>query len=283
MADIKPFVFVLMPFTKDFDDIYKLGIKDCCNQVGFIAERVDEQIYSESILERIYRQIKVCDIVIADMTSKNPNVFYEVGYAHALGKPCILLTQNADDIPFDLKHHRHIVYEGSICNLKERLSEELSWHMQQIEDKKTKKLLVNIKSTVGFLTKTAYAARGKVDIEIDIQNVSGEKIREIEAIYLHTGRDWGFFQDQSKCSKSKSSIDDYNLRHFIKPATPSLSPNTWAPISITGKKTLATAYDGEDLKDTYHLVGHVTLEIVTDSGSYRERLELDVVVDEIPF
>ena len=70
MADIKPFVFVLMPFTKDFDDIYKLGIKDCCNQVGFIAERVDEQIYSESILERIYRQIKVCDIVIADMTSK---------------------------------------------------------------------------------------------------------------------------------------------------------------------------------------------------------------------
>jgi nucleoside 2-deoxyribosyltransferase len=283
MAEIRPFAFVLMPFSKDFDDIYQLGIKECCNTVGFVAERVDEQIYSETILERIYRQIKVADIVIADMTNRNANVFYEVGYAHALGKPCILLTQNADDIPFDLKHHRHIVYEGSIGTLKERLEGELSWHMQQIEENKTKKLLVNIKSTVGFLTKTSYAARGKVDIEIDIQNVSGEKIREIEAIYLHTGKLWDFSQDQNKCSKSKSSLDDYALRHFIKPATPSLSPNTWAPISITGKKTLATAYDGEVLKDSYHLVGHVTLEIVTDSGSYRERLDLDVEVDELPF
>src|SRR3954452_23592229 len=67
----------------------------------------------KDFLERIYRQIELADIIIADMSGKNPNVFYEVGYAHAKQKLCILLTANADDIPFDLKHQRHIVYGES--------------------------------------------------------------------------------------------------------------------------------------------------------------------------
>lgn len=272
-----------MPFTKDFDDIYKLGIKDCCQQLDFLAERVDEQIYSDTILERIYRQIKISDVIIADMTGRNPNVFYEVGYAHALGKSCILLTQSAEDIPFDLKHHRHIVYDGSIGKLKSALTNELIWHKQRIEEKNRKQLSIKIRSIVGFLSTTSFAARGKIDIEVDIQNISGEKIREIEAIYLHTGERWDFYQDDSKCSKSKSNLGDYKLRHFIKPSTPSLSPDTWAPVSITGKKVLAYAHEGETLKDSYHLVGHVTLEIVTESGAYRERLDLEVDVDELPF
>src|SRR4051794_41173526 len=77
--------------------------------------------------DRIYRQIEVADIVIADMTGKNPNVFYEVGYAHAKGKLTILLTSDATDIPFDLKHTRHIVYGQSITTLRERLIEDLQW------------------------------------------------------------------------------------------------------------------------------------------------------------
>lgn len=89
-----------MPFDGDFDDIYKLGIKQSCIDAGAYCERVDEQIFNESILDRIYNQISKANIVIADMTNRNPNVFYEVGYAHALGKTTILLTKNSDDIPF---------------------------------------------------------------------------------------------------------------------------------------------------------------------------------------
>jgi nucleoside 2-deoxyribosyltransferase len=99
----KPFVFVLMPFKNEFDDIYQLGIVAACKEAGAYCERVDEQIYHGSILERIYVQIAKADIIIADMTGQNPTVFYETGYAHALGKPYILLTQRAEDIPFDLK------------------------------------------------------------------------------------------------------------------------------------------------------------------------------------
>lgn len=88
----KPFVFVLMPFDKKFDEIYKLGIKSACIEAGAYCERVDEQIYTENMLDRIYNQIAKADIVISEMTGRNPNVFYETGYAHALGKQVILLT-----------------------------------------------------------------------------------------------------------------------------------------------------------------------------------------------
>ena len=94
------FAFVLMPFDKAFDDVYKLGIKETANQLGILAERVDEQIFQEGILERIYRQIDAADLIIADMSGQNPNVFYEVGYAHAKGKLCVLMTKDVDDIPF---------------------------------------------------------------------------------------------------------------------------------------------------------------------------------------
>jgi hypothetical protein len=123
----KKFCFVLMPFDKEFDDIYKLGIKQSCADAGAYCERVDEQIFNESILERIYNQISKADVVIADMTNRNPNVFYEVGYAHALGKTTILLTKNSDDIPFDLKHYPHIIYNNQIVKLKEELTTRVRW------------------------------------------------------------------------------------------------------------------------------------------------------------
>src|SRR5437870_420423 len=109
----KPFVFVLMPFDQTFDDIYKFGIKGAAQDAGAYAERIDEQIFTEGILDRVFNQINKADVIVADMTGRNPNVFYEVGYAHALGKIGLLLTQDAADIPLDLKH-QHIVYGGSI-------------------------------------------------------------------------------------------------------------------------------------------------------------------------
>lgn len=127
----KPFVFVLMPFQKAFDDIYRLGIRGAAEEVGAYAERVDEQMYKEGILDRIYNQINKADIIVADMTGKNANVFYEVGYAHALGKIVLLLTQDVNDIPFDLQHRPHIDYGGSIVTLKEKLTAWLRWGMAE--------------------------------------------------------------------------------------------------------------------------------------------------------
>ncbi len=98
----KPFIFVLMPFDEKFDNIY-YGIKEAAEDAGAYAERVDKQIFTEGILDRIFNQISKADVIVAEMTGRNANVFYEVGYAHALNKIVLLLTQKKDDIPFDLE------------------------------------------------------------------------------------------------------------------------------------------------------------------------------------
>jgi len=127
---LQPRVFVLMPFGLD-RDVYEVGIQQACIEVGAECSRVDEQLYSESMLNRIYDQIQTADVVVADMTGQNPNVFYEVGYAHAVSQRVVLLTRQVEDIPFDLKHYRHIVYGNSLSKLKEELKEKLEWALQQ--------------------------------------------------------------------------------------------------------------------------------------------------------
>ncbi len=130
----KPFVFVLMPFDSSFDDIYKFGIKGAAQDAGAYAERIDEQIFTEGILDRVFNQINKADVIVADMTGRNANVFYEVGYAHALGKIVLLLTQDVSDIPFDLQHHQHTVYKGKIETLRKQLTSKLEWAI--LESKK---------------------------------------------------------------------------------------------------------------------------------------------------
>jgi hypothetical protein len=139
----KPFCFVLMPFAETFTDIYNLGIKETCEQAGAYCERVDEQVYQGNILDRVYNQIAKADFIIADMTGRNANVFYEVGYAHAIGKSTILLTQHNDDIPFDLKHFPHVVY-NNITALKAELKKWVEWNIQNPKIKIENKLSIEI-------------------------------------------------------------------------------------------------------------------------------------------
>lgn len=137
-----PFVFVLIPLNSDFDDIYQFGIKEACTEAGARCEKVSEQYYDGNITNRIYKQIEKADIIIADMTGQNPNVFYETGYAHALSKRVILLTQNIKDIPFDLKNYHHIIYGGKIAELREKLSKKISWAIENPKESPGEKIKI---------------------------------------------------------------------------------------------------------------------------------------------
>lgn len=120
--------FVMMSFDDEFKNIYELGIKNACLEININCERVDEQTFTHTILEQIYDQIKDADILIADLTKPNLNVYYELGYAHGNNKKVILLTStNVDNIPFDLKNYYHIVYDNNdLLNLKYKLIEKLT-------------------------------------------------------------------------------------------------------------------------------------------------------------
>jgi len=102
-------VAVMMPFKKDFDDVYDT-IKEACNNVDMICHRSDDFWNDSVIINDIFELIYRSSIVIVDFSGKNENVFYEAGIAHTLGKKVIPITQNINDIPFDLRHHRHLEY-----------------------------------------------------------------------------------------------------------------------------------------------------------------------------
>ncbi len=280
---VRPFAFVLMPFTRDFDDIYKLGIQAACTEAGVLAERVDEQNYSETILERIYRQIQVSDFVIADMTGRNPNVFYEVGYTHAKNKLCTLLTNTAEDIPFDLKHHRHIVYEGSIQTLKAKLAIELEWLKGESGKQKTQSISIEFNSAFGILEKTDWLFSGDLEMAFDLHNRSGKRSPDIEAIYIFTNHDWSFKQGTEDCPVAPSSEGPAKKKTFIKPPVQRLLPGGWAQIKLKGRRSLWSKWSGEEAKETYRFSSPVHFELHTSEGILRYSVPVSVDFDEVPF
>lgn len=279
----KPFAFVLMPFDDAFDDIYRLGIQAVASECDVVAERVDEQSFSETILERIYRQIEAADFIIADMTGRNPNVFYEVGYAHARDKLCTLLTQTAEDIPFDLKHHRHIVYGNSISTLKKKLTAEIIWLKAEFEKRKTNAFTIELKWPYGYLKTTDYSAHAHVEFSFDINNKTKKNSPDIDAIYLHTGPGWKFKQSGDICPSSASDKDKANLRHFIKSPVPRLSSGGWAQLNIEGSKQVWSKLKGDELKEKYDMSGYLVIEILTSDGAFSQQIDVEVECDAIPF
>lgn len=272
-----------MPFGPEFDDVYRLGIKEIATSLDVVAERVDEQTFSERILDRIYRQIEAADFIIADMTGRNPNVFYEVGYAHAKKKPVILITEDAADIPFDLKHHRHLVYGGKVVDLRDKLAADITWLKAEILKARSIPITISSRPLHGDLIKNDWHHEGQVTFSFDLHNRTEIRSPEIEAIYLHTGPGWTFKQGDADCPNTKSDVEPYALRHFIKPPVQRLSRGAWSPIKLVGTKTMWLKWKGGEPQESYRIAGVVLLDISTAEGNYTKELNLDVNLDEIPF
>ena len=103
--------FVLMPFAGQFKPIYDDHIKPIVLKAGLQCERADDIRGTNLITWDIWERINRARFLIAELTDRNPNVFYELGLAHALSKDVILLTQSMEFVPFDLKILRCIPYE----------------------------------------------------------------------------------------------------------------------------------------------------------------------------
>ena len=102
-------VFVIMPFSDDMLDVFMLGIRWVTEQIGMVAKRADNIDHSGQIIEEIQSAIRDYDIIIGDTSGANPNVCYEIGFAHGLGKQCILMCKNGNNLPFDLQGMNHLM------------------------------------------------------------------------------------------------------------------------------------------------------------------------------
>lgn len=103
--------FVISPFGEPFDEYYEKIYKPAIEKADLQAVRADEVYGTGAIIEDIFDQIVSARMVICEATGKNPNVNYELGVAHALQKPAIIVTQSIADVPFDYRHLRVITYD----------------------------------------------------------------------------------------------------------------------------------------------------------------------------
>jgi len=117
-------IFVLIPLREEFNDLFENGIKSVAEDLKLCCEKADTITHTDVNLNNICENIIKSKCLIADLTGGNPNVFYEVGLAHALDKKVILIAQNRSDVPFDLKGTRNIEYKDAI-NLKSQLRNTL--------------------------------------------------------------------------------------------------------------------------------------------------------------
>lgn len=102
-------VSAMMPFELSFNNVYET-LKSVASDVGLRCRRADDIWENPAVMQDVVSLIDKSKVVIADCTGRNPNVFYEIGIAHTLGREVILITQSEADIPFDLRHLRYIKY-----------------------------------------------------------------------------------------------------------------------------------------------------------------------------
>lgn len=113
----KDLVFVLMPFREPWSDrLWNDHIREYLspNQVHAPIEvRRADEMFGQGVMEDVWEGIVTARLVLAECTGRNPNVLYELGLAHAIGKRTVLLSQKEDDIPFDLRRFRFCIYEDN--------------------------------------------------------------------------------------------------------------------------------------------------------------------------
>jgi hypothetical protein len=102
-------VSAMMPFGAEFAPVYK-ALQKAAKAAGLQCRRADDIWVHHQVIQDIVDLSVKAKVIVCDCSGRNPNVFYEIGIAHSFGKDIILITQSADDIPFDLRHYRYLTY-----------------------------------------------------------------------------------------------------------------------------------------------------------------------------
>ena len=123
-SDTKRLVFVAMPYNDQMVDVFEFGIKEPVNNAGCLCERCDREAFTGDVLDRIRTRIADADVVIADVTGANPNVYLEVGYAWGREVQTLLIAREGENLEFDLRTHRCLFYKN-INHLRKQLNDFL--------------------------------------------------------------------------------------------------------------------------------------------------------------
>jgi hypothetical protein len=133
-------IFMIMPFRPQYDAIYQNIVRPICSSLNLTIKRGDDfASVTGSIINEIWAALNACRLVVVETTEVNANVYYELGIAHTLGKPAVLLTQEREPqkLPFDLRHMRFVVYDDTIPGgeqLEKDLKKAIVWLLNDLEE-----------------------------------------------------------------------------------------------------------------------------------------------------
>ena len=106
--------FVMQPFAAPLGDCYEKIYRPAIEKAGLRSVRADAEIFATGkIMDQVWHGINAAKVLVAELTTRNPNVFCELGLAHAMKKPVVLVSAREEDVPFDLLHIRVIYYDMS--------------------------------------------------------------------------------------------------------------------------------------------------------------------------
>ncbi len=130
--------FVIMSFRPDLNDLYDLAISPALTTIGLKSFRVDREEFDGTINEAVLDRLRTCRIVIADLTDERPNCYFELGYAMALGKPCVVLARDDHDprrplrnpndpkVHFDIDSHKISFWKNDeLANLRSEIEKRI--------------------------------------------------------------------------------------------------------------------------------------------------------------
>lgn len=124
--------FVISPFGEPFDTYFSKILKPAIEKCGLYAVRGDSLFRPTTIVDDIWQSIQSASVLVAELTGRNANVFYELGLAHAISKPVVLLSQSIDDVPFDLRGIRTLVYDKDQPDWGQSLRSDLARSIKEV-------------------------------------------------------------------------------------------------------------------------------------------------------
>lgn len=182
----KDLCFVIMPFGGWFDNYYESIYRPAVEASGLAVKRTDDLYRPGTIVNDIWSLTKKARILLADLTDKNPNVFYELGLAHALAKPVILVTDSMDDVPFDLRPLRVLEYNKNMPAWGDLLRADIT--------KAAKELLASpLEAVLPTFLSVKPAKEGR---EVSEQDKAILEIRqELESVQMQMRRNPRYYRD----------------------------------------------------------------------------------------
>ncbi|WP_373987765.1 hypothetical protein [Duganella sp. BuS-21] len=140
--------FVISPFGEPFDTYFSHIIKPALEDCGLFAVRGDSLYRPTTIVDDIWQGIREADLLIAELTDRNPNVFYELGLAHAISKPVILISKSIEDVPFDLRSIRVLLYDKDHPEWGNKLKASLTKAIREVLQNPLSAIPTTFKSVV---------------------------------------------------------------------------------------------------------------------------------------